>query len=256
MKPRHILVINDDHALSEILQTYIEDEGFKFSLTADWEEGRYLAGIIKPDAIVLNTMGQIGRGFEFCNLLHRGLATGRIPVIFIYAKDKMPQKSGLHIVRADRYISLPIEKQTLLDSFHELIGETPAPASPPKPGHILLAEDDKVVMEFITEALEEEGYKITKASTGMETLSQALELKPDAIVLNLLLPDADGIELCELLLSDPATADIPIMIESAKKDMQTISKGFRAGARNYLVKPFSAEEMVSALRRLIEKKTD
>jgi DNA-binding response OmpR family regulator len=258
MKQQLILVINDEPALSELLRSYIEDGGFRFSPATDWEEGRYLAGILKPDAILLNTSDRIGKGFEFCTLLHKDPATGNIPVIFIYAKDSMPKKRGLHLVRAQNYISLPVERESLLETVRDLIGGPPSAGDelPSMPAHILLAEDDRVIMEFITAALEEEGYKVTNASSGMEALEKAMKLKPDAMILNIMLPDADGIEVCELLLSDPGTAGIPIILESAKKDMKTISKGFRAGAKNYLVKPFTPDELVAALRDVVGKKRD
>lgn len=119
---------------------------------------------------------------------------------------------------------------------------------------ILIVDDYEDNIAITSMILQKEAYDIISASNGEEALKKAKKDLPDVILLDVLLPELDGFEVCRRLKKDPTTQDIPVLFLSAHyKDIDSISKGLSLGAEDYLGKPFSSVELrarVSTLARL------
>ena len=111
---------------------------------------------------------------------------------------------------------------------------------------ILLIEDEPRILAFVRRGLEAQGYAVDAAADGATGLRQACERRYDLVVLDLLLPQLDGFAvLRELRANAP---DLPVVILSARSDLQSKLRGFELGARDYLAKPFSLEELIARVR--------
>ena len=110
---------------------------------------------------------------------------------------------------------------------------------------VLLIEDDKSITNFVTTALEGSGYKVTNAAKGREGVSLAASFCPNIILLDLGLPDMDGMKLLEYVRKTDLT---PIIILSARSDEMEKVKAFDMGANDYITKPFSAAEFLARVR--------
>ena len=102
---------------------------------------------------------------------------------------------------------------------------------------ILCIEDEPHLQEELTAAFVEDGYTVKNAYDGEMGLSLAKQEKPDMILLDLILPKKDGFEVLELLKSDPATKNIPVIVLSNLETAENVEKAVRLGAVSYLVKP-------------------
>lgn len=118
---------------------------------------------------------------------------------------------------------------------------------------ILLIEDDSDISELVQYNLEREGYKITVAADGEVGLNQALQVKPDLIVLDLMLPTMDGLSVCKKLRSMPETLGIPIVMLTAKGEESDIVIGLEMGADDYISKPFSPKELIARIRAVLRR---
>lgn len=116
---------------------------------------------------------------------------------------------------------------------------------------VLIVEDETKISDFIVAGLTEDGFSAIVAPNGASAALHAQTGAFDAYILDLMLPDTDGIELCRQLRDDGITA--PILILTAKGDLADKVKGFTAGADDYLTKPFEYEELLARLRALIRK---
>ncbi|MCA9728708.1 MAG: response regulator transcription factor [Candidatus Eisenbacteria bacterium] len=114
--------------------------------------------------------------------------------------------------------------------------------------HILVVEDEEDIRELIAYNLEREGYRVTQVESGEEAISQALEAEPQLILLDLMLPGLSGLDVCRELRARPETADIPIVILSARGEESDVVTGLELGADDYMTKPFSPRELVARLR--------
>jgi two-component system OmpR family response regulator len=119
------------------------------------------------------------------------------------------------------------------------------------PVRVLVVDDEPSLTDLLSMALRYEGWEIKTAGDGAEALRTAREFRPDAVVLDIMLPDIDGLELLRKLRAD--TADIPVLFLTAKDDVSDRIAGLTAGGDDYVTKPFSLEEVVARLRGLIRR---
>ena len=115
---------------------------------------------------------------------------------------------------------------------------------------ILIVEDDRRIRDMLTRGLLFEGYAVDSAENGEEALRIARERIPDAIILDLMLPGIDGLEVCRRLRSASA---VPILILTARDTVPDRVAGLDAGADDYLVKPFAFDELLARLRALFRR---
>ena len=109
---------------------------------------------------------------------------------------------------------------------------------------ILLVDDEQDMVELLAFNLQEQGHSIVTAAAGSEALEKVREFSPDLILLDLLLPDLDGISICEILRLQAATREIPIIMITALSGEITRWTALDAGVNDYLRKPFSPRELV------------
>lgn len=124
---------------------------------------------------------------------------------------------------------------------------------------ILVVEDDPRVVIFVTDTLEYMGFVVLIARNGIEGLEKAKKEKPDLIILDVMMPEMDGYEVCRRLKTDRKTEHLPILMLTAKGQIQDKVKGLDIGADDYLAKPYDKEEFesrVKALLRRTSEKTD
>ncbi len=122
---------------------------------------------------------------------------------------------------------------------------TPHPGSAPGRERILLVDDQPANLAVLTAALEPAGYEILAAPTGAAALKVALRARPDIILLDILMPEMDGLETCRRLKQDEATLDIPVIFITARSELESLVEGFRAGGVDYVVKPFQTDVVLS-----------
>jgi len=117
---------------------------------------------------------------------------------------------------------------------------------------LLLIDDDLTSLELIDFVLKMHGYKTILGSRADEALRLIKEHKPDLIVLDLLLPDMHGSELCRLIKSNPESMDIPILFLSAMVSEKEVEAVFRAGATGYIFKPFDNAQVIKKIEDILK----
>lgn len=118
---------------------------------------------------------------------------------------------------------------------------------------ILIIEDDHDIAELVEYNLRQEKYSVEVCRNGAEGLNKARRLLPDLILLDLMLPDMNGLEICRSLKSDPKTKGIPVLMLTAKGEEMDRVVGFEVGADDYLTKPFSPRELVLRVRAILKR---
>lgn len=122
------------------------------------------------------------------------------------------------------------------------------------PKHLLLVDDEPAITRGIAYYLEREGYVIQTAETGNEALAKINRERFDLIVLDLMLPDINGLEIIRRLKQNQATADIPIVMLTAKGEDVDIVIGLELNAEDYITKPFSARVLVARINAILRRK--
>lgn len=118
---------------------------------------------------------------------------------------------------------------------------------------VLLVEDEGAQREVLTYNLESEGFRVVEAETGDEAMLLVAEEAPDLMVLDWMLPNVSGIEICRRVKADPGTRHIPIIMLSARSDEGDRVRGLETGADDYVVKPYSVVELMARVRTQLRR---
>ncbi|HUN55974.1 MAG TPA: response regulator [Smithella sp.] len=121
---------------------------------------------------------------------------------------------------------------------------------------ILIVDDEKDIVELISYNLEKEGFSTVKAYDGISVFDIIATKKPDLLILDLLLPGMNGLDICKKVRANPATADLPIIMLTAKGDELDKVIGLEIGADDYITKPFSVKELVARVRTVLRRMQD
>jgi two-component system OmpR family response regulator len=119
------------------------------------------------------------------------------------------------------------------------------------PVRVLVVDDEATLSDLLSMALRYEGWEVRAAGDGLTAVRTAREFKPDAVVLDIMLPDLDGLEVLRRLRAD--SPDVPVLFLTAKDAVEDRVAGLTAGGDDYVTKPFSLEELVARLRGLLRR---
>jgi DNA-binding response OmpR family regulator len=119
--------------------------------------------------------------------------------------------------------------------------------------HILAVDDDEPVLRSVKRVLENAGFTVSTASSGKEALSLIANGQPDLVVLDMIMPGLDGLEVCRRIRADPYTAKLPILFLTAKSRPADVAQGLDAGGDDFLTKPFEVVELPARVRALLRR---
>ena len=240
-----VLVAEDDRPTSEIFTINLVNSGYSVAHAYDGIETVEKAKSLKPFAILLDIMLPRKDGWEVLNDLKSDKDTKNIPVIITSIIDN--KDLGFALGATD-YLIKPIDKETLI---HTLSQFTLTSKRKRRQVNILLVDDDPVIHKTIEKLLVGEGFNLVHAYSGEEGLRMAIELKPDLILLDLIMPDIDGFEVAENIKKHPISAQIPIFIITSK-DLTVEERLRLSGNIERIIgkKSFSAEELSRSIREL------
>jgi DNA-binding response OmpR family regulator len=125
-----------------------------------------------------------------------------------------------------------------------------------RPRRVLVADDDPDILKIVTANLEAEGIEVDGVTTGWEAQARALQTTPDLIILDIAMPGPDGLEVMAALRSRPETADIPVVLLTARSSDADVWEGWKAGAAYYLTKPFDTAQLLHFVNHLFDVKAN
>jgi DNA-binding response OmpR family regulator len=119
---------------------------------------------------------------------------------------------------------------------------------------VLIADDDPDILTLVGFRLERAGYEVLPARDGEEALVLALERQPDLAILDVMMPKLDGYEVTQRLRNDPSTSGMPVILLTARVQEADITRGFEAGADDYIKKPFSPQELRARVQAILGRR--
>jgi CheY-like chemotaxis protein len=200
---RSVLVIDDDATVRELMTRHLEREGFTVLTAANGIEGLARARELHPAAITLDVMMPDLDGWAVLAALKGDPTLADIPVILVTIVD---EKQRGYALGAVEYMVKPIDRERLAALLVALCGGT---------GHVLLVEDDEATRTMMRQALTADGWKVDEAVHGRAGLAWLAQGRPDAIVLDLVMPEMDGFEFLAQLRRRPEWRGIPVVVVTA-----------------------------------------
>ncbi len=118
---------------------------------------------------------------------------------------------------------------------------------------VLVVDDEENIIEFIKLGLRYEGFQVESASDGEQGVTLAQRINPDLVILDVMMPGIDGLEVCRRLRNNPTTKDVPILMLTAKDEVSDRIAGLRTGADDYLTKPFNFDELLERIKAILRR---
>jgi CheY-like chemotaxis protein len=166
-------------------------------------------------------------------------------------------RTGLTRPREDSNLRTRLRRALLYPLSYEgrcgsvsVIPEGPSPYSWAVP-KVLVVDDDPVIVRLLEVNFEMEGFEVVSAVDGADGVEKARAEQPDIVVSDVMMPKVSGLELCERLKADDATAGIPVVLLSAKAQVTDIRAGLDAGADDYVTKPFEPLDLIDRVNKLL-----
>ncbi|KKF99963.1 ATPase [Methanosarcina mazei] len=203
-----VMVVEDDRLSRELLFFTLKEAGYRVVQAATGEEALSLAQKLKPFVITLDLMLPEMNGWDVLENLKKDSVTSGIPVLVLSITEKNDCKM---LWGAFDHLVKPVDKSVLLSSLDRL--KTNLKKDSPK---ILIADDQESMLELMSSMIEFEGYVISLAQGGKEAIDKASTEIPDAIILDLNMPDVSGFEVIKALKKNPQTVDIPVIVCTSK----------------------------------------
>ncbi|MFW5777932.1 MAG: response regulator, partial [Bacteroidota bacterium] len=117
---------------------------------------------------------------------------------------------------------------------------------------ILIVDDNHQNLRVVSSFLKDKNYNLALATSGEKTLELLEKIHTDLILLDIMMPEMDGLETCRILKENPKTADIPVIFLTAKNQTEDIVEGFKAGGVDYITKPFNREELLVRIKNHVD----
>ena len=238
-----VLVIDDDDDVHIVMRRRLEREGIRVISAMSGPAGLDKARSESPDLIVLDVLMPDVDGWTVLTTLKRDAELARIPVVMASMVEQTHRGFSLG---AAEYLVKPIDRETLISTVRRFVRSSPDAT-------ILVADDDPETRLLVRRALERQGWTVTEASDGREALAACAAARPSLLVLDLIMPGPDGFEVLEQLRSDPALADLPVVVLTALELTAEQRQRLEAGARRVLSKgSASLDALCSEVTKILQ----
>jgi two-component system, cell cycle response regulator len=259
MKDKTILVVEDNQLNMKLVRTLLRKDDFRVVEAENAERGLDLAREEKPDLILMDIQLPGMDGLSAVKILKADPVLKRTPVAALtsYAMEGDVEKA--REAGCDGYISKPIDTRGFMETVRSFLGNGPPPISPRGQGgkykkKILIVDDEPRNVKLLEAMLPSSQYEVNRAHEASQGLEQALQIIPDLILLDVMMPGMNGYEVTRKLKADPATKEIPVILVTALSEEADKIKGLQAGADDFINKPVQKVELLARTRSLIQLK--
>jgi PAS domain S-box-containing protein len=252
------LIVEDSEAAAQQVARYLAELGAAATIHPLGEGSIEAALRCRPDVIVLDLLLPNLSGLEVLTQLKANPATKHIPVLVISVVD---ERSRAIEQGASEYLLKPISRQGLQSVLSKIFSEAPQdshhtalvvmPQQKRSQPLILLAEDNEANISTMMDYLQIQGYHVTLARNGVEAVQMAKQQKPDLILMDIQMPEMDGLEATSRIRAEPDLATIPIIAITALAMPGDREKCLAAGANEYLTKPVGLKKLVNIIAQYI-----
>ncbi len=273
-----ILIVDDDQTSLLLLEKMLEGKGNRLLKARNGREGLEIAFRENPDLIILDVVMPDIDGFELTRRVKKDPRTKNTPIILVTVLNKLENEVTGIEAGAEEFLNKPVhplELQARVNSMLRLkqyrdqlelrtrfkthlngIQKIEEDWKEEKNlgQNILIVEDNEVDIMVITNALKGQDINLEVVRTGKETLAYLENHEIDLLLLDILLPDMDGFEICRMIKSSEEKKDVQVVIVTCLNDLESKIKGIELGADDFLVKPIVGRELLARIKVLLEKK--
>lgn len=244
-----VLLIEDNEDLRETIKNELGLNDFDVHTAVDGPSGIKAACDYKIHLVLLDVTDGMG---DIVSALKLDARTSHIPIIILTEGDSVAANDLASEICADGYITKPFDEKNFaeivkikLENCEAVTGKAKDPNAP----SVLVIDDDGATRRTVQYNLCSNGFKVYMASNGLDGIKAAREYKPHLILLDVMMPVMDGLEVLVNLKLNKKTKDIPVLMLTSKKTIGDIESAYARKADGYLTKPVKSGELVSTIRK-------
>jgi putative two-component system response regulator len=248
-----ILVVEDDPKSARLIKDILELRSYVVIEATNGLSAMRIINDHIPDLIFMDMNLPGMDGITLTRLIKTSSKTSNIPVIALTAAAMKGDRSRFIQAGCDDYLSKPFHVKDVLDVIKKY-GKTEEQKAAVHPPIILVADDRPENIELISATLSPMGYTIVKAENGVQALEKIRTLHPDIALLNVFMPELNGIEVCKNIKSDEQYSSMPVIMITALNDADSKMKSLSVGADEFLTKPIDRYELIVRVGNLLNVK--
>jgi putative two-component system response regulator len=247
MIDRRILIVDDSAVFRTSMKKILESKNDEIVLAEDGQKGLDLALNGKFDIVVSDIDMPKINGIDLCRSLKNSAATQGTPVVMVSTFDSDNDVDKGFQAGAAAYLS----KYEIQSRLRETVDSVLSKSKFKSNRLVMVLDDSKVILRIVEKGLAEAGFKVITAENGKKALDLLDDIRPDLILTDIEMPDINGFEFCEAILTNPELSSIPIVAMSTKTDRGYMKRMLQNGASAYLCKPFNVDELVILVEKLL-----
>lgn len=241
----HVLLVDDDATVLDIITLKLRQIGIRVSIARNGDDALRIIGKQIPDLIVLDIMMPGITGHEVLRRLKQDPDFVAVPVIMLTSKTEQKDVvSALHGGAID-YVIKPVDPDKLVARINRTLDAGRFT--------VMIADNDHLILQLLESKYRNRGFKVMLADDGKDAWNQILKALPDLIILDRMMPGLDGLAVLKNIRQETATANIPVIVLSARKEERDIDMGMKFGADDYIVKPFLPDDLMGRSLKLLKK---
>ncbi len=261
---KKILLVDDNPANIGVLIQTLKAGRFEISTASNGKTAIELVHKFNPDIILMDVMMPQMGGFEVCQHLKANEETSEIPIIFITGKTGVEDIEKGFSVGCVEYITKPFQVDEVYNRIqtHLLLGihkrkkelfqgKDPSSIDGMK---VMIVEDNRTNIDILRTTLEPLNLTLSIAINGKVAVDLIPRVQPDLVLLDIMMPEMNGFEVCRIVKENVFTKNIPIILISAKSEPTDIENGFNLGAADYILKPFIHTEVKARVKSQLKLK--
>lgn len=254
-----VLIADDDPDILRLVEAHLKPAGITSRFAETGEAAVRLAGAIRPALLLLDIHLPDMNGFEVIARLQYKDETRRIPVLMLSAASSAPNVMQARRLGVTDFIVKPFSPDILVAKIRAVLERSEAdhatadanPADLLRNKTVLVVDDQAIIRKIMGVQLGKWGVQTLYAENGLSACEMAIARIPDLVLLDLNIPELDGIEVLKRLQADPRTAKIPVIVASGEGTETRIIEAIDAGASGFVVKPVVPEVLLEKLREFL-----
>lgn len=235
-----VLVVDDDRALTERLKVEAEAWGLRVKIAPNLAAARSRLALSMPDVMLLDLSFPETEEDGLTLLLELRERSPNLPVIVFTGRDSLADRLAVSRLGAKQFLHKPATTQDIFQAISRVLPKTKTLQA-----KILIVDDDSALLAHLSALLAPWGFEIITLAEPQRFWEMLLATKPDLLILDMEMPQVNGLELCQVVRQDSHWGDLPILVVTAHTDADSIGQAFTAGADDFIAKPVLGPELVT-----------
>ncbi len=245
---RRLLIIDDDTELNQILIAEAKAWGIQAEAVTNLSAARAEISNIRPDVILLDLCFPDSTEDGLALLEELAKEQNPVPVVVFTAQESFSDRLEVARLGAQSFLQKPISPRKVIEAIAKVRPQTSTPEA-----KLLIVDDDPQMLDFLRILLTPWGFQLTLLDDPKQFWQTLQETTPDLLILDIEMPEINGIELCQVVRNDPDWSELPILFLSVHQDAETIERVFTIGGDDYVNKPIIGSELIARVLNRLER---